>query len=298
MSIRSEYREQLEAYFSGEMQGADRILFEGRVESDPILKEEFDAQNEIIEGLKAHRKMELKARLNNISVEPTLIGALLQSSAFKPMLYAVTGVAVSVGSYNYFNTAPEKELFVLDGLESKNLYHAESVVSSHKAIDLNYRYQHIEPVRTPVVENIKEETVVEKTTTVKEIKFEVPQIGDQIQDEEYNTNRMIAFEGAEKIDEVPSVSKIDKVSIQTINSRRYDFHYRMEENRLYLYGKFDQSPYEIIEINSPGTKELFFYYDGGYYRLNKSASAITKLKQIQNEDLVDQLSGIKEANKL
>ena len=69
MSIKSQFNQQLETYLSGEMKGADRLVFEGRVESDPTLKTEFDNPVQIVETLKSRRKAELKTRMNDISVE-------------------------------------------------------------------------------------------------------------------------------------------------------------------------------------------------------------------------------------
>ncbi|MGL1887097.1 MAG: hypothetical protein OCD76_11345 [Reichenbachiella sp.] len=297
MSIRSEYIEQLESYFNGEMQGADRLLFEGKVESNPMLKEEFESQNQIVEALKNQRRTELKTRLNNVSLEPSLIGGLLQSSAFKPLVYAVTGVAVSVSSFMYYNTDSTIK-YHIENLNSKSNYFLESTIGVHEDADLDYRYEYTEVLYTDENLSQAEETVVvplpAKTTGIQ---FEVPKVDDHMSDD-FTSNRMVVFEGVKGIDNVPSVSKMDRVSIQTINSRRYGFHYKMEDNKLFLYGKFGESPYEIIEINSPGAKNLFFYYNGEFFGLDKSASEITPLAKIKNQNLIEELDSIKNANKI
>jgi len=295
MSISSNYREQIESYFSGEMQGADRLVFEGRVASDPVLKEEFEVQNEIVESLKAHRKAELKTRLSSISVEPSLLGGLLQSSLLKPIVYAVTGVAITAGSYLYV-TNRQEQTFYINNLDSKSSYLIDNVIEINDHPELSYRYEY-KTVKLP--ESVEEERLVKKVSQEKKaIQFEVPNIDDQTSKDEFASNSMLIFEGAKSIDQVPSVSKIDKVSIQTIYSRRYNFHYRMEDNRLYLYGKFDESPYEIIEINSPGNKKLFFYYDGAFFGLNKNAVSVTPLSKIQNQKTIEELSAIKNTTNL
>lgn len=292
MSIRSNYREQIESYFNGEMQGADRLVFEGRVASNPALKEEFEIQDQIVESLKAQRKAELKTRLNSISVEPSLLGSLIQSSLIKPMAYAVTGLAITVGSYVYYDSQ-EEFIYHIDNINSKSSYLTDMVVDVSDQYELNYRYKH--EVST-VLESVEKEDqlLADQTLGVKkEIQFEVPDIGDQVSKDDFVGSTMPVFEGAKGINQVPSVSKIDKVNIQTIYSRRYDFHYRMEDNRLYLYGKFNESPYEIIEINSPGSKKLFFYYDGEFFGLNKNAASVTPLSKIQNQNTIEELLTIK-----
>ena len=74
----------------------------------------------------------------------------------------------------------------------------------------------------------------------------------------------------------------EKISIETISSRRYHFHYKIEDNRLFLYGKFNESPYEIIEINRAHDRQLFFYYYGDFYNLNERLVKITPLKKIKD----------------
>ncbi|PIB33980.1 hypothetical protein BFP72_00300 [Reichenbachiella sp. 5M10] len=297
MSIKSEYSEQLEAYFSGEMKGADRLVFEGRVESDPMLKAEFEHQSSIIDSLKAQRIAELKTRLDNVAVETTLIGTLLQSAVFKPALYAVTGLAVSVGAYMYFDEETAME-YHLQTLQHKSEYTITSGLAAHDALELNYRYEYQEVV-LPVIEKMStvlEETKVTEEAVTKEISFEVPEIDAGYQQDEFVSWPVVTLESPQRIDEVPSVSKMEKINIQTIASRKYNFHYRMEDNRLYLYGKFDESPYEIIEINTPGAKKLFFYYDGQFYSLNKDAALVTPLARIENKKLINELDVIKSNN--
>ncbi|MCV9388747.1 hypothetical protein [Reichenbachiella ulvae] len=301
MSIKSEYNEQIEAYLSGEMQGADRLVFEGRVESDPLLKSEFEHQQQIVESLKAQRVAELKTRLNDIAIETGVLGTLLQSSVFKPALYAVTGIAVTVGSYLYFSTESSTMEYHIQGLDFKNEYALSEGANANLNPELTFRHESKSvKVDLPELEPELQDEVVETEEVVvaskSEIKFEVPTMDAGLQHDEFEGGPVVALESPDRIEEVPTVSKIDRVNIQTINSRRYNFHYRMEDNRLYLYGKFNESPYEIIEINTPGAKKLYFFYDGDFYALNKDASDVTPLSKIENRKLINELDVIKSSN--
>ncbi|MEP2510745.1 MAG: hypothetical protein ABJH72_15380, partial [Reichenbachiella sp.] len=104
---------------------------------------------------------------------------------------------------------------------------------------------------------------------------------------------IVDINAMDRIEQVSGISEVDKVNIQTINSRKYNFHYRLEDNRLFLYGKFSESPYEIIEISTPGSKKLFFYYHGDFYQLRKNASSITPLSKIENRELIHELDALK-----
>lgn len=289
----NKYSSQLEAYFSGSMSETDRILFEGRVESDPMLKAEFTKQNDIVEGLKAHRTAELKTRLNNISVEPTLIGTLMQGSMMKSLTYGVTAVLVATGSYFFYNKEAAVQ-YHIETLEAKAEYALESNLGLANFDQLDYRFEG----NLQVLDFVEASPVLKKRDLIKDsapqtnsIAFEVPEVNPSHED---------SFDGMatdinalDRIEQVYGISEMDKVNIQTIISRKYNFHYRLEDNRLFLYGKFSESPYEIIEISAAGNKKLFFYYHGDFYRLRKNASSITPLSKIENRELIYELDALK-----
>lgn len=287
----NKYSSQLEAYFSGTMSETDRILFEGRVESNPELKSEFERQNDIVEGLKAHRRTELKTRLNNISVEPTLIGTLMQGSMMKSLTYGLTAVMVATGGYFFYNKDAAIE-YHIEALNAKTEYALGSALTPMTFNQLDYRFegniQMLDYVEAAPV--FKKREVVEESPK-QSIAFEVPEVMPT--HEETFDGMAVDFNAMDRIDQVTGISEVDKVNIQTISSRRYNFHYRLEDNRLFLYGKFNESPYEIIEISTPGSKKLFFYYHGDFYQLRKNASSITPLSKIENRELIHELDEIK-----
>lgn len=289
----NKYSSQLEAYFSGTMSETDRILFEARVESNPALKTEFERQNDIVEGLKAHRTAELKTRLNNISVEPTLIGALMQGSLIKPLTYGVTALMIASGSYFFYNKEAAIQ-YHIEALNSKTEYALESSLSPLAFNTLDYRFEGNMQIMdyvdaTPV---LKKREISQKTeAAAKNLAFEVPEVAS-LQEESFD-GMATDINAMDRIEQVSGISEVDKVNIQTINSRKYNFHYRLEDNRLFLYGKFSESPYEIIEISTPGNKKLFFYYHGDFYQLRKNASSITPLSKIENRELIHELDALK-----
>ncbi|MEO9965092.1 MAG: hypothetical protein ABJF11_04845 [Reichenbachiella sp.] len=289
----NKYSRDFEAYFSGSMSETDRILFEGRVESDPLLKSEFERQNDIVEGLKAHRTAELKTRLNNISVEPTLIGTLMQGSMMKTLTYGVTSLMIASGAYFFYNKEAAIK-YHIDALDSKNDYTLGSQMSPAVYGKLDYRYegnmQMLDYVEaSPVLK--KRDFKEARLDNTQNITFSVPEVNPS--HEETFDGMGVDINALDRIEQVTGISEFDKVNIQTINSRKYNFHYRLEENRLFLYGKFSESPYEIIEISTPGNKKLFFYYQGDFYQLRKNASSITPLSKIENRELIDELGALK-----
>lgn len=290
----NKYSVQLESYFSGKMSETDRILFEGKVEANPMLKAEFEKQSDIVESLKAHRKAELKTRLNNISVQPTLIGALLQSSVIKPVAYGVITLILGTGGYLFYNKEASVQ-YHIEALRAKHEYHIDSHMGLNPYRQLDYRFegnlQILDYVEAAPV--LKKRDLLDKPSGkfVQDVAFEVPEV---ITSHEDSFSKMeIDLNAVDKINQVAGISEVDKVNIQTINSRKYNFHYRLEDNRLFLYGKFSESPYEIIEISTPKHKKLFFYYHGDFYHLKKNATSVTPLSKIENKNLILELDALK-----
>ena len=299
----NKYSAEIESYFSGELTGADRILFEGKVESNPELKELFEHQQEIVESLRTQRATELKARLNNISVEPSFIGALLGNSIVQNVGYGVTGVMLTIGAYMFFNQRSAIE-FHVQSLKAKTEYILPAEVKPHFYPTLDYRA--VQPKQLQISdfvvatspalkkkERVEVESIQSEEVAIAAYAFEVPEIASHSQEDALQ-GLDVDIETMDKVDQVTQVSSFEKVNIQTINSRKYNFHYRLEDNRLFLYGKFNMSPYEIIEITSLGEKRLYFFYQDEFYQLHKSASVITELAKIENESLISELNLLKD----
>ncbi|MFY0654243.1 MAG: hypothetical protein JXQ96_19555 [Cyclobacteriaceae bacterium] len=290
MSIQSEYTRLVNKYLDGQMSGSEQYIFEEQLIKDPMLKTEFDHQNEIVHGLKEYRKSQLKARLDNVSVGPGILGMLTQSSTMKTMSYVVTSLIVGTATYLYLSEE-EIERVNFAGVDSKleflNMEYQEIALQN----ELNYRYSEkrtkgtwvegTDPIATPVENNSSN------------VNFSVPEVSedlsgdiipqpDQILEKVISNNKALA-----------DPTKIDKVDIENVVTNRYRFHYRLDNNKLYLYGKFEASPYEILEINSYQSKKLFFYYNGNYFRLRQGVNEISPLIKIEDPTVINELNIIK-----
>ena len=92
------------------------------------------------------------------------------------------------------------------------------------------------------------------------IDFDVPEINENLSSDLDPQPDQILEKVVSQNAPFTDVSKIEKVDIENVTTNRFKFHYKLDHNKLYLYGKFEASPYEIIEINSLQSKKLFFYF--------------------------------------
>ncbi len=83
-----------------------------------------------------------------------------------------------------------------------------------------------------------------------------------------------------------NVSHVD-VQIDSSN-KKYNFHYQFESGKLMLFGSFDKSLYEVIEINGE-QHSLFLFYKDQFYLLNEREKTIVRLSPIQDAALIAKL---------
>jgi hypothetical protein len=73
------------------------------------------------------------------------------------------------------------------------------------------------------------------------------------------------------------------------SSKKYTFHYQFNKGKLMLYGSFDMTLYEILEIKGEN-HSVFMFYKDNYYLLNERQSSITTLEPIKDKALIARLS--------
>ena len=299
MSIHSNYTSAVIKYLEGGMTGSEKVIFEEELASDPLLKAEFNHQSEIIGGLKNFRKAQLKARMDNITVGPGILGVLSQSANMKTLTYVVSSMLVGTGAYLHFSQ-DEAARMEFDAVNPHLEYmlSEQNVMESHKELDFRYlgSKQILEWVDPKVTQPEIMESIMQ-AEPANEVSFAVPEVVEDISgDIDTPSPEAIGAASAIKTNYVEAV-KIDKVDIENVVSSRYRFHYRLDNNKLYLYGKFEASPYEILEINSYQSKRLFFFYNGHYFRLDKGIKSIAPLVQIDDKKVIQELNIIKAKNK-
>ena len=86
-------------------------------------------------------------------------------------------------------------------------------------------------------------------------------------------------------DERTSGSALDDEIIETKASK---IKYRYYDGKLYLYGKFQQEPYEILEINSASGRRIYLYHLTNFYEISSSDKPV-ELKAIDNSKLIQEL---------
>lgn len=276
--------ENIERYLGGEMGAEEMQQFENIVKQDSILEKEFSFQQELVEGIQAARKTELKATLNNIDVTGVFA---LESGALTKILgsMAVAGI-VAVGVYLYFENegvatqtdTTSVEIIEQDTADSEETPEAIKTVTT-APIDEVVAVEQVGEDNTP--------TLIESNNQSSEVEISEANVTDSFEDEnevseiEAPLNHMIA----------KSKVIISTLEVTVEERKRYSFHYQVKNNNLSLYGDFS-SLYEIIEFHKGSNISTYFKYDDKYYEIDRQQSKATLLIELTGDGLLSLLDSI------
>lgn len=304
------HNESLDNYLLGKLSAEEQAAMEAKLAADSQLQEEMLLQRDIVQALQETRRMELKARLNSVEV-----GAGSFSTAVGIKIAA--GVAliglIGTGIYLYLNQQPaETAALAAEKLELTNYPQTDSysvpaipVVVETTAPAIEEEQQQttapapelasapsVPAAATPalIVKNSAPAKAAEEKKEVsrKEVQIQKPSLLNSFGDAEF----IAGTEQAEVPVDAMSrnrqfASKNIEISAQPHD--KYNFHYQFYDNRLYIYGEFNQKPYEILEINTEGTTIYYLYFENNYYGLKDNQQKLTKLRRISNDKLIKEL---------
>lgn len=274
----------IDDYITNRLQGADREAFEKQLASDPGLKSEVELQKQIIEGVRAARAAELKTMLGNVPIDNT-IQVDFSVVRFAAGLAAAGVLAASL--YFYFKpeiNLPDASTDLLkksEQLKNEKPQEEQPASSGDSSTSVPPAEEKKEEVK-PEEKKEKKAVPAVKVSAVQKPSIKVSNPSDDLQSDESNGNDELA--STTRRSATASSVTIDVDS----SSKKYDFHYQFVANKLMLFGAFDKSLYELIEVNGENAA-LFLVYKDQYYLLDQQQKEITKLQPIKDMALIKKL---------
>ncbi|HRI78272.1 MAG TPA: hypothetical protein PLR06_01950 [Cyclobacteriaceae bacterium] len=266
--------ELIDDYLTNRLQEQDRKAFEQQLEGDSALREELELQKQIVEGVKQARTVELKAMLNNVPVG----GGSWSGGQIAAGIVSAGIIATSL--YFYFN---EDEAIVKNTEEIQ-----QQIVQPENDQDKGGQ-----PEAIPSDESNGKE--VEETGDISTGKAEInakkkvskPVQKPNIQVED--PSEELTEENTENVSPGRTAISTSKMEVITeTGDKKHNFHYQFVQGKLLLYGPFDKSLYEILEIHGDG-HAVFLFYRENYYMLDEKQTKITQLGAIQDTELLKKL---------
>jgi hypothetical protein len=286
--------ERIEAYFRNELGETEQQHLLQDVKTDKSLNSDFKFQESVTDGIKAFRKKELIAKLDNIQIATTSQSLLLKT-------IGIVGIATiaTIGTYMWLNqdigtipTQPESNIEELVQEPTEGSSNNSNSLAASANEDESSEKEDLASIE----ENSKEVAKLEETitpernapTTAETVaptivvpEFNEPESGESMTDEEDLS--------------APDAMSTSSVKLSTRNdvevklSKKYTFHYQIVDEALVLYGSFNESPFEVIELKTNEGINSYLYFKENFYSLLTDSKEIRPLYQIENKELINEL---------
>lgn len=287
--------ELLDDYLSNRLSGEERTAFERQIESDPELQQELRTQQQLVESIRQQRTAELKSFLNNIPV-PGATGGQSVGFAKVALWIVASGLVITTGYYLYKMKDTQQEVAKTQeapATDSASTMKEQAPPATQETAD-------------PAAAGQSEQAIADNANTPK-TKATKPIIKqkEQVQKPDVspaptNQPKLEVFDPTKELNQatdegetsadVPPVAKNSTIQLEIdSDNKKYNFHYRFKDEKLFLYGSFEKDLYEIMEFFSDDKRTIFLFYNDNYYLLDESQTKITPLKAITDPALIKNL---------
>jgi hypothetical protein len=282
------YSERLEAYLRNELPENERAEFEEMLRQDPLLQNELQLQQDIIASIGEFRKQELKQRLNRIDVSDSGKGNVGNFAIGSMMIGGIVIIGLA-GLFLLNHPATEINPSEMVGAAVKTDALPDS--GEKEQITESTRITENAETTTPA----QEETSADANTTESSvIKPQVkkspvaakPELKPVVPSDEIDAELLQEQEPAKDHDLIMPETRIassahaldNKLIIVDNTNPKVKLQYKYTDGQLYLFGV--EKTYHIIDL--PDHSQRYVYYEGNYYRLNKSQTEIAPMPKVTN----------------
>ncbi len=294
--------ELINAYFDNELNPSEKKMFEDRLARDSDLQQEYKFQEDIIEGIRNARRQALKARLDQVQVGGAATGGSSWSAGKIAGIISLAAI-VGFGIYYFYPESEPVETSSPIVMEEENdmqepeTQSADITDASEEIVD-----EVAKDGETPTVAQSTQPTA---TTEEVEKAPEEEKAADKVMEESKNPVVAPSFEDPREREtdvDLPAGEISGKAVVASENleisvdseSRKYDFHYTLNEDKLTLFGNFESDLYQILEFNTADMKAWFLSFNGDYYRLEPTNGKVEKLEKVTDNAV---LTTLREASK-
>lgn len=282
-------------YLDSEMSEIERLEFENQLLHDSDLKEEYNLQKNIVEGIKQSRKLELKTRLDNIPINTPLY----QTIGFKSLIVASITAGIGFGAYYLLSDPDKAPISTVDVTQNQEFIDQnkdiptvpdaiEPIIDEEKKAVVGTKKETQQPTAKTEYPIVSKNNVQKEEPEIIQPNVIEPEVVEQFQEEDFTSEEINVESQINNLEKVKENVE-STVEIETVRDRKNKFHYRFFENKLYLLGNFSEMPYEIIELNAKAGKSYFLFYNGNFYRLETEQLKPSPLIKIENDSLVNEL---------
>jgi hypothetical protein len=294
------YTAKIEAYLRNELNESEKAQFEQLLRQDPLLYNEFKLQQEIISSIQAHRKQQLKQRLERIDVSDlmkagpnpaAIAGFFLSGAALLGIIgWLSFGDVIRPAARQTEQTAVVSQLPASGNDRARTVKPfeteaepAETPAEAGNTVTPSVPEQPAAPAlaakRVPAPSHISKAPIAKANAQAEEKPLT----------EETPRKTVFAEDNAEKTVTVTKEAETaPRLHIVDNTNAKLKLHYYFLNNQVALLG-FDK-PYVLLEIQPENTTYLF--YDGNFYQLNTTKAQPSPITEVLVTDpqLIEKLN--------
>ncbi|RLD22566.1 MAG: hypothetical protein DRI71_07320 [Bacteroidetes bacterium] len=280
--------ERIEAYFNNELTGSEGQQLMQDINSDASLKSEYQFQQGVIDGIKDYRKKELIARLDNIQIASTGQSVLLKT-------IGVVGIAtvVTVGSYLWVNRADDQPINPAEVIKTEEVVtqseEPQQIATATEEAEKESIVEEEKPATKIVADKV--DTTPVASTPKEESPTVIPDVViPEVDEPETGTSTDVDEDlSAPEAMAASSIRLRSSTDVEVKLNKKYDFHYQVKDGGLILYGNFNNSPFEVIELKTNQGINSYLYFEDHFYSLTNDSEDIKPLMVIDNKELIKEL---------
>lgn len=272
MAVEKDF-ELLDDYLSNRLSPQERESFENKLEADLELKQEYQFQQGLVEGVRSKRVAELKTMLNNIPAS-AIPGD--QTALYTKLIggVVITGLVIT-GMYFYFSEEKPEEVIPEDITEISGMPESSNEPAA------------VQPQET---ETADKSGVTNEPTISAPAKENTSKPADKspgVSNETLNATRKREHELIKVVSSTFVTSSTEVVTES--QSGNFNFHYAFKNKKLVLYGSFESNQYQILEFITADEHVFFLSYKSNYYLLDEKKDTPAPLQPISDPQLQKRL---------
>lgn len=287
-----ELQEKIDQYLLDQLNPTDKAKFEQLIAGDSLLKSEVALQQSVITALGNTSAVQLKSRLQKIPVSMASTGNALRLK----WIGAAAITTVAAGLIIFLLTGQEKtdhssESTITEQISSSAGSKETVAVATESTVESATESQPATIVDQKAVE--KKQKASTSASAVNELKA-----FDNSANFNDNETGNVSTPNADNSSAPANTlytetnNKLSNLSVNVDTSNPKDKSYQFTGSRLTLFGDFNNKPYELLELNNKGQKNLFLSYNNEYYELIWGQMKKTPLKKVSNKETLDKLKVI------
>jgi hypothetical protein len=276
------HEEIIDSYLTGRMSDAERAELEQKINADPNLKSEFAFEKAVVEGIQKARAAQLKSMLAQVPITSATIGSGTTAASLLKIASAllITG-AVGTGVYLFMSESDEINA-VTPPTEKITEPAATPPAEDEGPVNTSAQPEEPEQEAPEQKPRARRDKPADATPLAK------PKLDIVDPSADTQTDVVVEAPKSEQPDMTITESELE-VEVGNTYSKKYSFHYQFRNGKLLLYGPFDKSLYEILEIHHGDSQSTFLYYKDLYYMLDRQKKQVTPLTAIENQTLIGKL---------